>query len=1335
MAGLVLFAVPRSASAALPLVFEKNVGQASGPLAEPRTAPPASIARTPPRLPAGFEENRGQAPQDVKFLGSVGGHRVFFTSEGVQFTLVKLEERPADASGEANPLRRRVPEAVARVGLLFDGASPEAHVVGGDLLPGRVSYLVGPPSDWRRDIPLYARVRYEGVYPGIDAVFYDAGGWLKYDFLVSPGAEPGKIQLRVDGAEGLRLTEEGDLLIETAAGEIRQRRPFVYQEREGAREEVGGSFAVTGSRVTFTVGPYDRSRALVIDPQIGYSTYIGGNRDDQGFFAGLAVDGEGNAYVAGETNSATGLLSGRTTRDAFVAKIDPKGERLLFLVYLGGAGDDRAFDVFVDGAGSVYVTGSTSSPNFTGADPSGYVSIPPFFIFDAFLVKLTSTGALVYSRYFGLGSGFAIAADREGNAYLASAGFVDKFDPLGQHLARVSFVNEGSTTTRDLRLDAAGNIYATGHHAPTPAALTNAFVARVSADLGSAAFVLLPSSGGQDVGWGLATDSAGNVYVAGETNPDPNLPSQKSDAFVAKLAPDLSLVYLTRIGGSDLEEGRGVAADGSGNIYVTGLTISPDFPTKDPFTTFSRVAIFVMKLKADTSDVVWSTLIGGNAVTEAATIAVDGSENVYVQGRTSSTTGLIGPGGLQPSFGGGSHDIFLIQIKQEVRARIEVLPTTTRWRPQRDHSTDPAGNPVDPDPLKPVVINFTAPKGYTPMSLEITDPTGALLVSPSVEIAGPIDPKADPGQYTITWSGPWSLTDPTTGELKYEASGNYTFKIRGTKADGTVLDSEPTKPCADAAAGTPTCSVVSLVEVTAVTMMDKPRTRGRVPNRDLGGPGGGWAIFPEARNPSPNDQVGDEDKVEIVATVSPAVPDPRTQGAVTVHFRGLDVDDPSAGLDPVTGTSSPVDNEALAQDNCPGGGCAVPSAGNVNGQSADAPVPAPLTAGQTQVRVDFEASARQGDNYRVSASTSSAWLQGLSAKQNSAFGEVVHSSGERILDADGAKGPQVSEMLTVWRTVHLELDRVQPALAGITQEQLQVNGSWTEVKKKKLTDVTANFRDADHPKKDDWEGGDLNPFAPAGQDFLVDGNDATSVKTKSGDLRTLAQSPDPRYYLRDDLLTSLTDRTHDLSLLKPLLESVYIKVMEHPGDAINTSPDLDWVRTMTEAQQQRLPRETVNSEAYWAVPLILAVEGVQRGGSVARSTHDPTPPKNNSTSGLLGLTTQGDQPNSATFNETIRDFAATNTSILKPTVPVSEIYVSNQAHEVLHALTLWHNGGVMCATRKNYVKDPMRYQLTDLQRAQLRFNLTQPKGIFQQDWTCGVDDHVDPDCCPETPPK
>jgi hypothetical protein len=712
-----------------------------------------------------------------------------------------------------------------------------------------------------------------------------------------------------------------------------------------------------------------------------------------------------------------------------------------------------------------------------------------------------------------------------------------------------------------------------------------------------------------------------------------------------------------------------------------------------------------MKLNADTSEVVWSTLIGGNAGTEAATIAVDGSENVYVQGRTSSTTGLIGPGGLQPTFGGGTTDIFLIQIKQEVRARIEVLPTTTRWRPQRDHSTDATGNPVDPDPLKPVVINFTAPKGYTPMSLEITDPTGALLVSPSIEIAGPIDPKADPGQYTIKWSGPWSLTDPTTGELKYQASGNYTFKIRGTKADGTALDSDPTKPCADAAAGTPTCSIVSLVEVTAVTMMDKPRTRGRVPNRDLGGPGGGWAIFPEARNPSPNDQVGDEDKVEIVATVSPAVPDPRTQGAVTVHFRGLDVDDPSAGLDPVTGTSSSVDNEALAQDNCPGGGCAVPSAGNVNGQSADAPVPAPLTAGQTQVAVDFQVSDRQGDNYRVAASTSSSWLgtdaNGLSARQNSTFGEVIHSSGEPVLDPDDARGPQVSEMLTVWRTLHLEVDHLDSsALAQTPAEEstsrpivLDLTGNSTNLAPHSLTDDNQifrvpqpkNLRLVDHSRNDDWAGAHLWPLATIASPTnwaLVVGNGKNSVDTENtaADLTNVAKVGDP-YRLSDD---ERVDLTGDLPLgfTTNLLKGLYIRV-EALDSLHNPSSVQTFIRNLRPGLQARLQKDVTNSPTYWSVMLVDAFD------AAVEKDNDP-----NRENGNLGVTmgairqtspplpisdeTGQDprQPICAIFRETIRDYSDEHPGVLQDPVPILE---NTTAHEIVcHALGIGHLPDTLC---------------------------------------------------------
>src|SRR5262249_13708735 len=159
--------------------------------------------------------------------------------------------------------------------------------------------------------------------------------------------------------------------------------------------------------------------------------------------------------------------------------------------------------------------------------------------------------------------------------------------------------------------------------------------------------------------------------------------------------------------------------------------------------------------------------------------------------------------------------------------------------------------------------------------------------------------------------------------LHYQAAGNYTFKVYGSKADGTPLDSDASHPCSGAAAGMPACSVISLVEVTAIAMADKPNTRGRVRSSDLGSLAGGWAIFPEARNPSPGDQVNDEDKIEIIATVTPDVPDPRTQGPVTIYFRGIDVDDPSAN-------KAPIDDENLPSDNCLGGGCVIGPAGNLN---------------------------------------------------------------------------------------------------------------------------------------------------------------------------------------------------------------------------------------------------------------------------------------------------------------------------------------------------------------------------------------------------------------------
>jgi hypothetical protein len=1278
----------------------------------------ATIAATPRRLPAGFEENRGQAPEEVRFLGSVGGHRVFFTSEGVQFVLVKLPPRPAAGEGDATELRERKPDVVARVGMIFDGASPETLVVGGDLLPGKVHHLVGPPSAWRRDIPLYARVRYEGVYPGIDAVFYDAGGWLKYDFLVAPGAQPEKIQLQVNGAESLRLTEEGDLLIHTAAGEIRQRRPFVYQERSGEREEVGGSFAIAGNHVAFTVGPYDRSRVLVIDPQIGYSTYIGGNRDDQGFFGGLAVDGEGNAYVSGETNSATGLLSGRTTRDAFVAKIDPKGERLLFLVYLGGSGDDQAFDVFVDGAGNAYLTGTTTSPNFTGADPSGYVSIPPYSIFDTFLVKLTSTGALVYSRYFGLGSGFAIAADRDGNAYLSSGGSVDKFDPSGGHLATTSFVNEGHTTTRDLRLDAAGNIYATGHHAPTPAALDDVFVARVSADLGSTAFVLLPSGGGQDRAWGLATDGAGNVYVAGETNPDPHLPSQKMDAFVAKLTPDLSLLYLTHLGGSDWDQGRGVAADGSGSLYVTGPTASLDFPTKDPFTTPSRLGSFVMKLKADTSEVVWSTLIGGDRGAEAATIAVDGLENVYVQGRTSSTTGLIGPGGLQPTYGGGSSDIFLIQIKQEGRAKIDVLPSTTRWKPQR--AIDPA------DPLAPIKVNFKGPNDLDPITvrLEVTPPAGFFgTYTPTKTAVTKVAGKDD--EYTFDWTGPWTY-EPSPGTTLPMPRGNYSLVVFGKRQNtDTEIKNETL------------FNKVSLVDVTKLELN----------GQSLEGDGSGsWRIFAEANDAPTVSQPEPEvlDRVTVAVTTEPpvddpGVTDPAQKRKVTVYFRALDVADASPD-----GTPTQC-SQTAGFDNCgdaKAGQFTTPDGSN--GVDANVGLLKTVDEGSGATAATFRASMRQGDNYRIAVSLSKAWIDGLKADFPSPTGVVRDGSGAIVGDP-----VQLSTLITVWRTLHLEVEGLTSANPQVAQDALDIGPgrSFTSLTATTLEDTRAGgvsvpgggssiwafIRPFDHPDANDWAGADLSADFHAADVYNVTASTPTSLtaalKLGAPDLLNGLSVKDilnRGYRLSDDSMPSLANDL-DTTLAEALLASAYINLKPIPRPLGSSSIAFDFDRNSPtfnrNVEKEESYRQALSpvpsTNRYWTTALI---NGFDSGLWTSLDPSDkPVPGRTTRTlSVVTGNTTTGNfvfqaggqfyrKIRSWVFSETIRDLRAKPPQWLLPVlVPPAQITSSFSisrrvtAHEILHQLGLSHDGAIMCAT-VNMANNPLGDTITLDQLKLLRF--------------------------------
>lgn len=313
------------------------------------TATQAKLNEVYGKLPLSFEINRGQAGDGVRFISRGAGHSLWLKSDEAVLTT-----RSGD---EARTIRMK-----------FIGANSKPLIEGVDPLPGRSNYLIGSDrSKWRTGVANYAKVRYREIYRGIDLVFYGNQQQLEYDLIVEPGADPNAIRLSFDGVESLSLDRSGDLLLQTPGGEVRQGKPLVYQEVDGERRVVASRYVMRGEREAgFEVAAYDRSRTLVIDPTLVYSTGgIGGS--------GIAVDSAGNVYVIGATtandfpvmNPLQPQLGGDA--DVFVAKLNAEGSALIYSTYLGGSGSDQAGRIAVDASGNVYLTGSAESLNFPGA--------------------------------------------------------------------------------------------------------------------------------------------------------------------------------------------------------------------------------------------------------------------------------------------------------------------------------------------------------------------------------------------------------------------------------------------------------------------------------------------------------------------------------------------------------------------------------------------------------------------------------------------------------------------------------------------------------------------------------------------------------------------------------------------------------------------------------------------------------------------------------------------------------------------------------------------------------------------------------------------------------
>ncbi|MCA1591594.1 MAG: SBBP repeat-containing protein [Acidobacteria bacterium] len=615
-------------------------------------APSAEARETYGRIPLSFETNQGQTDGSVNFLARGAGYTLFLKPAEAVFVLTRHEgdesaKRSVQKQSDNNARLTRV----LRMKLV--GADANATVAGAEELAGKVNYFVGnDPAQWRTSVPAYGRVRYTDVYPGIDMVYYGNQRQLEYDFRIAPGADARTVSLQFDGADKVALDAGGDLLLTLGESVIRQPKPVVYQEVAGERRAIEGGYVVReGGRVGFAVGAYDAERPLVIDPVLVYSTYLGGSGGDQGL--DIAVDPAGNAYITGFTNSTDFPTvnpiqsTNGSFQDGFVTKLNAAGNAFVYSTYLGGNGFDQARGIAVDSAGNAYVTGFTNSDNFPTAN--AFDATIGANGDDAFVTKLNAAGnALVYSTYLG-GSDSAefgedIAVDSSGNAYVTGSTFSTDF-PV---------VNAIQSTF---------------------GGFTDAFVSKLNA--AGSALVYSTYLGGSEaeIGEGIAVDSAGAVYLTGDTS-STNFPTANAvqatngggqDAFVLKLnAAGSALVYSTYLGGSVQDDGEAIAPDSAGNAYVTGNTFSTNFPTANAIqpanggTTITQDA-FVTKFNPTGSALVYSTYLGGTGGEIGFGIAVDSSGNAYIGGATGSFTSFPTANAIQCSTGGGQ-DAFVTKL-------------------------------------------------------------------------------------------------------------------------------------------------------------------------------------------------------------------------------------------------------------------------------------------------------------------------------------------------------------------------------------------------------------------------------------------------------------------------------------------------------------------------------------------------------------------------------------------------------------------------------------------------------------------------------------------------
>jgi uncharacterized repeat protein (TIGR01451 family) len=673
-----------------------------------------------------FTENKGQIAdkgkvrKDIFYVVQGKGVKVYFTKKGLIYNYIQTEEtffkKPKDKH-EEDKIRKEHPEQIIRKGkafgmeLLFENASDKLIIKSEEETGETSNYYLPHCPDGVTGVKNYQKITYENIYENIDLVFYSNEQGLKYDFIVKPGGKVEDIKLRYKDIDKIKLLNNGNLEITNPLGKLTENKPFSYQNN---KQEVKSNYILKGRTISFQVDNYDKTKNLIIDPSIVWSTYYGGT----GFESGntVATDKDGNVYLSGITESTANIASSgfQNTfggiQDAFLVKFSSSGQRL-WATYYGGTGYEFGFamDLATDASGNIYLAGTTES---TTGIASGGLQNTLGGSQDAFLVKFNGLGQRLWATYYGGNKseyGYAVVTDKDGNVYLAgkagsttgiasggfqnthgggySDAFLIKYNADGQGLWATYYGGSNDEWASALSTDNDGNIYLAGNTYSTTGIASGGFQNTYA---GNNAFLVKFNGSGQRL-WAtyyggftnahnsfVSTDKDGNVYLAGRTISTTGIASGgfqntfggDADAFLVKFNSLGQRLWATYYGGSGDDIGTAIITDKDGNVYLAGDTNSSNSIASGGFqNTFGGYNdAFLVKFNS-LGKRLWATYYGGRDDDRASDLSIDNDGNVYLAGTTESTTG-IASGGFQNTLGGGYDDAFLGKIIDNILPNI-----------------------------------------------------------------------------------------------------------------------------------------------------------------------------------------------------------------------------------------------------------------------------------------------------------------------------------------------------------------------------------------------------------------------------------------------------------------------------------------------------------------------------------------------------------------------------------------------------------------------------------------------------------------------------------------